>query len=122
MPFSRFSFAGAPRKDMLYRRLEETGSPTLSLPSVMTLITMPPPYETYEQRSDGWVKSSEYYLDEGNLILLVRPDRIVIDGNLCSSTNRFRTLCTGCGVPVSVDTRNISNALYKLINIPGPGM
>jgi len=108
---------------MLYRRLEGTESPTLSLPSVITMSTKPPPYElTYEQKSDGWVKSSEYYLDDGNLFILVRPNRIVIDGNLCSSTNRSRALCTVCGIPVSVDTRNTSNAHYELLNATGPEM
>jgi hypothetical protein len=50
--------------------------------------TAPPPYGTYEKKSEAWVKHSEYYLDEGNLFILVYLACIVIDGNLYSSMFR----------------------------------
>ena len=68
--------------------------------------TKPPPYETYEQKSDRWVKSSDYYLDDGNLFIVVRPNRIVIDGNCVHQRTgqEHSVQCVGYQFPSTLET------------------
>jgi hypothetical protein len=59
--------------------------------------TVPRPYTTYEQKSESWVKHSEYYFDNGNLFILVKDTLFSVwDTSFCRHSKYFeRTLPVG---------------------------